>query len=94
MVRFTLHEGRYSTYSIQNRSTPSNAEEFIAFKVLPREFVARGASSFEDQDIDSDSDANPTETCQDVAVRMVKRVVSACSALGNQPPVIEEDVVR
>jgi hypothetical protein len=90
-----LHEGRYSTYSLQNRSsTPSNAEEYYAFKVLPREFVARGASSFEDEDIDSEHDASPAETCPQVAARMVKRVASACANMGHEPTVIQEDIVR
>jgi hypothetical protein len=91
MVRFTLHEGRYSTYSLQNRSAPSNAEEFYAFKILPREFVARGASSYEDE---TDTDATPNETCQHVAARMVKRVQVACTALGNDAEVVEEAIVR
>lgn len=39
-------------------------------------------------------DANPTETCQAVAARIVKRVHAACSGLGHDLPILEEDVVR
>lgn len=61
---------------------------------MPREFIARGASSFEDEDIDSEVDASPTETCQQVASRMVKRVALACGNSGTEPPITSEDIVR
>ena len=68
---------------------------FFAFKVLPREFAVRGPSGAVDSE--EEDAASTSETCRQVADRIVKRVRDQCQRV--QPAmkdgfVIERDVVR
>ena len=102
---------RFSTYSIRNTLSAidgSSAEaeltqadplahDFYAFKILPREFVARGASTtFLDHDDEPDSDADTGETCKAVCERIVKKISEQCQRVGlaKDDLVISKDVVR
>ncbi|EIW70203.1 hypothetical protein TREMEDRAFT_30281 [Tremella mesenterica DSM 1558] len=86
---------RYNTYSIRNRrgpgpdSSPStplledkslDSNQSFAFKVLPREFIAKGASSgqIDEDDISIDSG----DTCKAAAERIVEKVKLQCEQLG------------
>jgi hypothetical protein len=61
-------------------STPGSiptSNEFFAFKVLPREFVAAQLSGSQ-QDEDEEEDRGKDDTCKIVANRMVKRIRDEC----------------
>lgn len=83
---------------VEHAPIDPNASEFFAFKVLPREFIARGASSFVDEDEEGlDQDADVGESCKATVDRLVKRIREACMRLGvgeEEDFVLEKDVVR
>jgi hypothetical protein len=83
---------------VEHALVDPNASEFFAFKVLPREFIAKGALRFiEDDDDELDVDAEAGETCKATVDRLVRRVREACMRLGvgqKDDFVVEKDVVR
>lgn len=94
VVYFTRHQSRFSTYSMQNEADSEDDQqgrdaagsEYFAFKVLPREFSV-GLDEM-------DSDAGPSETCREVADRLVERIGEECGKHGEAPEVVEEEIVR
>jgi hypothetical protein len=58
-------------------NTVSTSNEFFAFKILPREFVAAHLSGSLHEE-DQEEDRGKDDTCKIVADRMVKRIRDEC----------------
>jgi hypothetical protein len=75
---------------VEHAAVDPGASEFFAFKALPREFVARGASVGESEDEDEMLGVRGTgggaggegESCRDVVERVVRRVKEQCARVG------------
>lgn len=70
--------------------------EYYAFKVLPREFITRGASTVNDDDLDDADISEVGETCQAVTERAVKRIRDQCARVSEVTDgfVVDKSVVR
>jgi hypothetical protein len=70
--------------------------EFYAFKVLPREFITRGASTVNDDDLDDSDIGEVGDTCRAVTDRAVQRITDQCAKVGEvgEGFVVDKDVVR
>ncbi|KAL7420820.1 hypothetical protein Q5752_004773 [Cryptotrichosporon argae] len=79
----------------------SAAQEYFAFKVLPREFAGRGAGGLrgqddDDEDLDLDAGAAAGESCSETVGRIVRRLAEAVDKAGGGEDgdlVVEADVV-
>ncbi|ORY31290.1 SacI homology domain-domain-containing protein [Naematelia encephala] len=92
----TLKTPGTPTIDVEHAPINPDSSEFFAFKVLPREFITRGASSFA-ADEDDDAYADVNETCQAVVERIVRRIREQCKRLGTGDQegfVVDKDVVR
>ena len=69
--------GRTGSAEIEFTGTATNTNEFFAFKVLPREFVAAHLSGSQ-HDEDEEEDRGKDDSCKIVADRMVKRIRDEC----------------
>ncbi len=64
---------------IEHAKVDPLVSEFFAFKVLPREFGSRGASSLGDgSDDETDAEADSAETCEAVGEKIVRRIRDQC----------------
>ncbi|KAK4688765.1 phosphatidylinositol 4-phosphatase, partial [Tremellales sp. Uapishka_1] len=69
---------------VEHSSVNPLGGEYFAFKALPREFIARGASTVvEDSDDEVDLGAQTGESCLAVVDRLVKRVQEQCKKAGH-----------
>jgi len=72
------------------------SSEYYAFKVLPREFITRGASTVNDDDLDDADISEVGDSCRAVTERAVKRISDQCAKVSEvgEDFVVNKDVVR
>lgn len=82
--------------SIEHADINPYLTEYYAFKVLPREFVTRGASTVNDDDLDDADVSEVGDTCRAVTERAVRRIRDQCDKITELSDgfVIDKDVVR
>lgn len=82
--------------SVEHADINPHLTEYYAFKVLPREFVTRGASTVNDDDLDDADISEVGDTCRAVTERAVKRIRDQCARVTDvaEDFVVDKDVVR
>jgi hypothetical protein len=86
------------TAEIEHAEVDPLASGYFAFKVMPREFVARGGSTLvDDSDDEVDTEAETSESCRSVAERIVNRIGDQCERQRVGLPdgfIVNKDIVR
>lgn len=82
--------------SVEHADIDPLSSEYYAFKVLPREFITRGASTVNDDDLDDADISEVGDSCKAVTDRAVKRISDQCAKVSEvgEGLVVEKDVVR
>lgn len=80
---------------VEHTAVDPDAEEFFAFKALPREFAARNGPTSDDED-DDDVGLESSETCAATVERIVRRIRDQCARVHplDDDFVENKDVVR
>lgn len=82
---------------VEHAAVDPDADEFFAFKALPREFASRnGPTSASDDEDDDDVGLESTETCAATVERIVRRIRDQCARVHTigDDFVENKDVVR